>query len=49
MKNEKCALRFMAAEPPLHRSRKASGIFCAYFQSAILIDAKCQKHRVGGI
>ena len=29
------------------RCHKASGIFC--FQSAILIDAKCQKRRADGI
>ena len=31
------------------RCHKASGIFCAYFQSAILIDAKRQKCRAEGI
>jgi len=35
MKNEKCALRFMATELPLHRSRKASA---SYSRSKRFID-----------
>lgn len=36
-------------QPKKTRCRKASGLFCTHFHSAILIDAKRQKRRVDGI